>query len=67
MFGGVSLVGQKEQINLKYPNIVVGCPGRVKALGRDKILDYSNVKHFVMDECDKMLAKMGNHIIHVNS
>eukprot|EP00210_Caulerpa_lentillifera_P003907 g3732.t1 len=58
VFGGVSLVGQKEQINLKYPNIVVGCPGRVKALGRDKILDYSNVKHFVMDECDKMLAKM---------
>lgn len=57
VFGGVSLTGQKDQITMKYPNIVVGCPGRVKQLGRDKILDYSHVKHFVMDECDKMLAR----------
>jgi ATP-dependent RNA helicase UAP56/SUB2 len=39
----------------KCPHIIVGTPGRMNALTRDKILNGSGVKHFVLDECDKML------------
>lgn len=39
----------------KCPHIVVGTPGRVNGLVRDKSLKVGSVKHFVLDECDKML------------
>ena len=43
----------------KCPHIVVATPGRLNALVRDKVLDAKNVKHFVLDECDKMLEQLG--------
>ncbi|KAJ6609274.1 P-loop containing nucleoside triphosphate hydrolase protein [Mycena sp. CBHHK59/15] len=33
-------------------------PGRLNALARDKVLDARDVKHFVLDECDKMLEQL---------
>ncbi|GAA95431.1 hypothetical protein E5Q_02085 [Mixia osmundae IAM 14324] len=39
----------------KCPHVVVATPGRLNALVRDKVLKCGNVKHFVLDECDKML------------
>jgi len=41
------------------PHIVVGTPGRILALIRDRHLNLKNVKHFVLDECDKMLESLG--------
>lgn len=41
------------------PHIVVATPGRLNALTRDKYLQPKNVKHFVLDECDKMLEQLG--------
>ncbi|KAG5461456.1 MAG: P-loop containing nucleoside triphosphate hydrolase protein, partial [Olpidium bornovanus] len=43
----------------KCPHIIVGTPGRVLALIREKALRLSNIKHFVLDECDKMLESLG--------
>ena len=43
----------------KCPHIAVGTPGRLNALTRDKALDAKNVKHFVLDECHKMLEQLG--------
>ncbi len=34
---------------------MVGTPGRILALVRGKHLDTGSLKHFVLDECDKML------------
>lgn len=51
----VELLKNKEQ----YPNIIVGTPGRLNALVRDKVLSLRNIKHFVLDECDKMLDQIG--------
>ena len=51
----VELLKNKEQ----YPNIIVGTPGRLNALVRDKALSLRNIKHFVLDECDKMLDQIG--------
>jgi superfamily II DNA/RNA helicase len=41
------------------PQIVVGTPGRILALAREKNLSLKNVRHFVLDECDKMLESLG--------
>lgn len=48
-----------------YPSqqhIVVGTPGRMLALtrGTNAALKLNNVKHFVLDECDKMLEELGS-------
>jgi len=41
------------------PHIVVGTPGRILALAREKDLSLKNVRHFILDECDKMLESLG--------
>jgi ATP-dependent RNA helicase UAP56/SUB2 len=51
----IELLSNKE----KCPHIIVGTPGRTMALVRDKKLNASKVKHFVLDECDKMLDQLG--------
>lgn len=44
---------------MEVPNVVVGTPGRVMDLATSrKVLDLSKVKHFVLDECDRMLAEV---------
>ena len=55
IFGGVSIKAQKEELKTSPPNIVIGTPGRVKTLGKDAALKLDTVRHFVLDECDKML------------
>ena len=41
------------------PHIVVGTPGRVLDLATKRnALDLSKVKHFVLDECDRLLAEI---------
>jgi len=47
----IDLLTNKET----HPHIIVGTPGRIHALVRDKYLRLSSLKHFVLDECDKML------------
>lgn len=37
------------------PHVVVGTPGRVLDLVNRKCLDFTNLKFFILDECDKML------------
>ncbi|PVF92148.1 putative SUB2-mRNA export protein [Serendipita vermifera] len=58
-YGGTPV--QKDQELLKsaeVPHIIVATPGRLNALARDKSLNASGVKHFVLDECDKMLEQL---------
>merc|ERR1711970_1426093 len=58
IFGGVSIKAQKEDLKTSPPNIVIGTPGRVKTLGKDGDLKLDHVRHFVLDECDKMLEQL---------
>lgn len=37
----------------------MGTPGRILALVRDGDLGLKNVRHFILDECDKMLGALG--------
>jgi len=59
-YGGTPVVKDSEALRdkNKCPHIVVATPGRLNALARDKVLDAKNVKHFVLDECDKMLEQL---------
>ena len=54
----VELLSNKDT----HPNIVVGTPGRLEALVREKRLRLGNLKMFVLDECDKMLDQIGMRI-----
>ena len=60
-YGGTPIVKDTEVLKNKdtCPHIVVGTPGRLKALVRDKALRLGSVKIFVLDECDKMLDAPG--------
>ncbi|KAI9317398.1 ATP-dependent RNA helicase uap56 [Dichotomocladium elegans] len=59
-YGGIPTAKDVEILKskTKCPHILVGTPGRVWGLVRDKHLKLSNVKHFVLDECDKMLEQL---------
>ena len=41
-------------------HIVVGTPGRLLELVQSGDLKLGNVKHFVIDECDKILEEIGS-------
>lgn len=57
-FGGVGIKKDEETLKKNCPHIVVGTPGRVLALARAGILNLKHIKHFVLDECDKMLEQL---------
>ena len=58
-YGGTSVKQNAETLKNDKPQLIVGTPGRILALIRDKTLNLKNVKHFVLDECDKMLESLG--------
>jgi len=58
IFGGVNITEQKTELKSKAPHIVVGTPGRIKSLSKDGDLKLGKVRHFVLDECDKMLEAL---------
>merc|ERR1711872_1130181 len=57
-FGGLNISKDEETLKNNCPHIVVGTPGRILALVKTKKLKLANLKHFVLDECDKMLEQL---------
>ena len=60
----VGLAKAEQVLNSNCPHIVVGTPGRILALVSSKTLPLKNLKHFVLDECDKMLEQLGMYYLH---
>ncbi|XP_019867478.1 ATP-dependent RNA helicase WM6 [Aethina tumida] len=54
-FGGLPIQKDEELLKNNCPHIVVGTPGRILALVRSRKLNLKHLKHFILDECDKML------------
>lgn len=54
-YGGMPKKADIETLKNNCPHIVVGTPGRTLDLVNDGHLKLDNCKHFVLDECDKML------------
>jgi len=57
VYGGTPYQKDKEMFRDSPPNIVIGTPGRLLALTKDKTLKTEHLSHFVLDECDKCLEK----------
>jgi hypothetical protein len=60
VYGGEPMDGQIKMFKgLNAPHIVVGTPGRILALTKGNHIPMSNLKVFVLDECDKLLDQIG--------
>lgn len=59
-FGGLPIEKDAQVLKNNCPHIVVGTPGRILALVKQKKLTLKNVKQFILDECDRMLEALGN-------
>jgi len=59
ILGGESLEKQKKLLKgPNSPHIIVGTPGRILHLAKDKTLNLDNLKMFILDECDKVLENV---------
>jgi ATP-dependent RNA helicase UAP56/SUB2 len=58
IIGGENIIEQVEKLKKDKPEIIVATPGRVLSLIKKGTLDVSQVKIFVIDECDKMLKEL---------
>ena len=56
LVGGMSIRDQVQDLK-KNPSIVVGTLGRINDHIRNKKLDLSNVRYFILDEADEMLKE----------
>jgi len=57
-YGGVPIKTHKELLKNSPPHVLVGTPGRILGLVRDKSLKLDKIKHFVIDECDRVLEAL---------
>jgi ATP-dependent RNA helicase UAP56/SUB2 len=57
-YGGIDVSIHKDLLRDEQPHIIIGTPGRIRQLAEEKNLVLKNVKHFVLDECDKMLDSL---------
>jgi ATP-dependent RNA helicase UAP56/SUB2 len=57
-FGGMPIAKDEQVLKSNCPHVVVGTPGRILALVKSKKLPLKTLKHFVLDECDKMLEQL---------
>jgi ATP-dependent RNA helicase UAP56/SUB2 len=58
VYGGIPIQKDKEMLKDSCPHILIGTPGRVLGLLREKDLKLDKLTQFVLDECDKCLDKL---------
>jgi ATP-dependent RNA helicase UAP56/SUB2 len=58
VYGGTPIAKDKEMLKDACPHVLIGTPGRVLGLLREKDLKLEKLTQFVLDECDKCLDKL---------
>ena len=58
VYGGVPISKDREMLKEICPHVLIGTPGRVLGLLREKDLKLDKISQFVLDECDKCLDKL---------
>merc|ERR1719230_1760280 len=58
VYGGVPIDKDRDMLKDDCPHILIGTPGRLLGLLRDKNLNLEKCAQFVLDECDKCLDKL---------
>lgn len=62
-FGGMPIQKDEETLKTTNPHIVVGTPGRVLALIRNKKLNLKNLKHFILGKSSILNLKVVFYLI----
>jgi len=57
-FGGIAIRQHRKLLEEDCPHVVIGTPGRTLQLVKEKKMDLSKIKRFVLDECDQMLESL---------
>jgi ATP-dependent RNA helicase UAP56/SUB2 len=58
VYGGIPIVKDREMLKETQPQILIGTPGRVLGLIKEKDIKLDKLTQFVLDECDKCLDKL---------
>merc|ERR1712076_247299 len=58
VYGGTPMAKDKESLKDTCPHVVIGTPGRMLGLVREKDLKLDKLTQFVLDECDKCVDKL---------
>jgi ATP-dependent RNA helicase UAP56/SUB2 len=58
IYGGEPIQKHVDLLKKKPPTILIGTPGRMYSLVKQKKIDFTNMKHFILDECDQMLEAL---------
>lgn len=58
VYGGIPIQKDIDMLSSSKPNILIGTPGRIISLIRQKKLVTEGIAHFVLDECDKCLESL---------
>jgi len=58
VYGGTPIAQDREMLKDSCPHILIGTPGRVLGLCREKDLKLNTLTQFVLDECDKCVDKL---------
>merc|ERR1712070_410814 len=58
VYGGVPIDKDREMLKSECPHVLIGTPGRLLGLIREKDLKLDKLAQFVLDECDKCLDKL---------
>merc|ERR1712194_528582 len=58
VYGGVPVAKDKGMLKDNCPHVLIGTPGRLLGLLREKAVSLDKVSQFVLDECDKCLEKL---------
>mmetsp|Transcript_101876 Transcript_101876/g.183805 ORF Transcript_101876/g.183805 Transcript_101876/m.183805 type:complete len:425 (+) Transcript_101876:80-1354(+) len=58
VYGGTPIAKDKEMLKDSCPQVLIGTPGRVLGLLREKDLKLDKLTQFVLDECDKCVDKI---------
>ena len=57
VYGGIPISEDKAKLATP-PQVLIGTPGRVLGLLKDKHISLDKLAHFILDECDKCLEKL---------
>merc|ERR1712032_1331338 len=58
VYGGMPIAKDREMLRNDCPQVLIGTPGRVLGLAREKDLKLDKCTHFILDECDKCLDRL---------
>merc|ERR1719223_1826106 len=58
VFGGTAIAQDKTMLEKEPPHVLVGTPGRVHTLLKEKALKVETLSHFILDECDRCLDEL---------